>query len=83
MDKENGLCDNIIQAIIEDNHQNIYLTTSDGLSVLSVERVKEELSFSIQNFSINDGLKTTILINIPSVGFRMATFCLAVPIAIR
>lgn len=57
MDKENGLCDNIIQAIIEDNHQNIYLTTSDGLSVLSVERVKEELSFSIQNFSINDGLK--------------------------
>lgn len=57
MDKEKGLCDNIIQAITEDNHQNIYLTTSDGLSVLSVERVEGKLSFSIRNFSTSDGLK--------------------------
>lgn len=57
MDKETGLCDNIIQAIAEDNHQNLYVTTSDGLSVLSVERASEKLSFSIRNFSTNDGLK--------------------------
>lgn len=58
MDKDSGLCDNIVQAIIEDSHQNIYVTTSYGLSIISVERMSEgELSFSIRNFSVNDGLK--------------------------
>ena len=55
---DSGLFDDIVQAIIEDSHQNIYLTPSYVLSIISVERMSEgELSFSIRNFSVNDGLK--------------------------
>ena len=55
--KEKGLCDNSIRGITEDNLNNIWVTTSNGLSILTVKTtVDENLTFSSKNFSIKDGL---------------------------
>ncbi|MEP6930897.1 MAG: two-component regulator propeller domain-containing protein, partial [Flavobacterium sp.] len=57
-DKTNGLSDNIVKGIIEDNHRHIWVTTSNGLSVLSVEpNAKGVLKISSRNFSVKDGLQ--------------------------
>src|ERR1035437_10116259 len=55
--KSNGLCDNIIRGITEDNLKNIWVTTSNGLSILTVNRESNNvLSISSRNFSVKDGL---------------------------
>lgn len=56
-DKINGLCDNIIRGITEDNLKNIWITTSNGLSILTVNRdLNNVLSISSRNFSARNGL---------------------------
>ncbi|HAN00199.1 MAG TPA: hybrid sensor histidine kinase/response regulator [Marinilabiliales bacterium] len=58
LDKKNGLCDNIIRDIISDNYGNTWVTTSNGLSVLTVNRGAQGiLRISIKNFFTKDGLK--------------------------
>jgi len=55
--KNNGLCDNIIRGITEDNLKNIWITTSNGLSILTVNRESNNvLSISSRNFTVKDGL---------------------------
>lgn len=55
--KEKGLCDNSIRGITEDNLNNIWVTTSNGLSILTVKTAaNENLTFSSKNYSIKDGL---------------------------
>jgi signal transduction histidine kinase/ligand-binding sensor domain-containing protein len=57
IDKESGLCDNIIRGIAEDNNHKIWVTTSNGLSVFSTERDRQgALTFTIRYFSTKDGL---------------------------
>ncbi len=64
IDKESGLCDNIIRGIVEDDHGKIWLTTSNGLSVLTAERdARGVMSITCRNFSIRDGLKTNYFNN--------------------
>jgi len=64
IDKENGLCDNIIRGIVEDDHGKIWVTTSNGLSVLSAERNSQGvMSVSGRNFSTRDGLKSNYFNN--------------------
>jgi Predicted periplasmic ligand-binding sensor domain len=58
IDKESGLCDNIIRGIVEDSYGNLVVTTSNGLSILSVEKDKYGcFAFACRNFSVKDGLK--------------------------
>ena len=58
MSKESGLCDNVIQAITEDEHQKIWITTSNGVSVLSIAKEEDGgLVYSIKNNSVKDGLR--------------------------
>lgn len=58
IDKENGLSDNIIRGITEDNHQNVWVTTSNGLSILSVENDSQgNMLIDYRNFSTKDGFK--------------------------
>lgn len=58
--KENGLCDNSIKGITEDNLKNIWVTTSNGLSILTVKReLNEVLTITSKNYSVKDGLKDT------------------------
>ena len=55
--KENGLCDNSIKGITEDNLNNIWVTTSNGLSILTVTPASNgEFTFSSKNYSVKDGL---------------------------
>jgi signal transduction histidine kinase/ligand-binding sensor domain-containing protein/DNA-binding response OmpR family regulator len=55
--KSNGLCDDIIRGITEDNLKNIWVTTSNGLSILTVNREPNNvLTISSRNFSVKDGL---------------------------
>lgn len=59
IDKESGLCDNIIHGIVQDNYGNILVTTSNGLSILSEKRDKYGmLNFTCRNYSTKDGLKS-------------------------
>ncbi len=58
--KENGLCDNSIRDITEDNLKNIWITTSNGLSILTVKReLNDILTITSKNYSVKDGLKDT------------------------
>lgn len=55
--KSNGLCDNSISGILEDNHNNIWVTTTNGLSILTVNYdANHNLSISSKNYSVKDGL---------------------------
>ncbi|MDD5151074.1 MAG: two-component regulator propeller domain-containing protein, partial [Flavobacterium sp.] len=55
--KEKGLCNNSIRGIAEDNLNNIWITTSNGLSILTVKsKPNGEYTFSSKNYSIKDGL---------------------------
>jgi signal transduction histidine kinase/ligand-binding sensor domain-containing protein/CheY-like chemotaxis protein/AraC-like DNA-binding protein len=56
-DVTNGLCDNLIKSIIQDNHRNMWFATSNGLSILEVTQdVGKGLDFSFRNLSTRDGL---------------------------
>lgn len=56
-DVNNGLCDNLINSITQDNHGNMWLATSNGLSILEVTPdTQEGLDFSFKNLSTRDGL---------------------------
>ena len=58
-DKNNGLCDNIVQAIAEDDYGNIWITTSKGISLLSVWRDSNGyLSHSVRSYSTKDGMRS-------------------------
>ncbi|HLP04173.1 MAG TPA: two-component regulator propeller domain-containing protein [Paludibacter sp.] len=58
-DMLNGLCDNIIKDIKEDNSHNIWVSTSNGLSVLNVRQdADKSYTFENRNFSDKDGLKS-------------------------
>ncbi|MGD9928379.1 MAG: two-component regulator propeller domain-containing protein [Mangrovibacterium sp.] len=64
LDKESGLCDNIIRGIVEDNNHKIWVTTSNGLSVLSTERDNlGVVRITNRNFSTKDGLKSNYFNN--------------------
>ena len=57
INKDNGLQDNVIRGIVEDDHQNLWVTTSNGLSVLSAEPDnKGNLNITCRNFTTKDGL---------------------------
>lgn len=56
-DVNNGLCDNLINSITQDNHGNMWLATSNGLSILEVTPdTQERVDFSFKNLSTRDGL---------------------------
>jgi len=58
MDKENGLSDDIVRGFVEDDHHNMWVTTSNGLSVVSLEQGgRNDLKLKSTNFHTKDGLK--------------------------
>jgi len=58
VDKENGLRDNLTRGITADDHHNIWVTTSNGLSILSAKPDREgNLLIECRNFSTKDGFK--------------------------
>ena len=59
LNKENGLCDDVIRSICQDNRGRIWIGTSNGCSVLSFPIAKRTFSFSdirIDNLTTADGL---------------------------
>lgn len=63
-DKEKGLSDNIIRGIVGDDHQRIWVTTSNGLSIISVTTDREgNLSFDCKNFNTKDGFRNNYFNN--------------------
>ncbi|MCW0484469.1 hybrid sensor histidine kinase/response regulator [Gaoshiqia sediminis] len=64
LDKESGLCDNIVRGITEDSNGKIWVTTSNGLSVFSTERdIHGSMNITNRNFSTKDGLKSNYFNN--------------------
>jgi len=58
--EKNGLCNNSICGITEDNVSNIWVTTSNGISRIVVQRNREEGSFGygLYNYDTRDGLQS-------------------------
>ncbi|MBP7358306.1 MAG: helix-turn-helix domain-containing protein [Prevotella sp.] len=58
--ENNGLCNNSICGITEDNNNNIWVTTSNGASRIVVERNNDDNSFNygLYNYDISDGLQS-------------------------
>ena len=58
--EKQGLCNNNICGITEDNKHNIWLTTSNGVSRVVVQRDHEEGSFAygLYNYDTRDGLQS-------------------------
>ncbi len=55
---DNGLVNNNIKGILEDNDGTIWVTTAGGISRITVVDDAVGLRFSIRNFNANDGLIT-------------------------
>ena len=55
-----GLCNNNICGITEDNKHNIWITTSNGISRVVVQRDHEESNFAygLYNYDMRDGLQS-------------------------
>jgi len=58
--KSDGLADNVISGIIEDNQHNMWITTSNGVSnlIIHAPSLNEEYKFSFVNYSEVDGLQS-------------------------
>ncbi len=56
-DVTNGLCDNLVRSLVEDNHHNMWIATSNGLSTLVIEDARKDMHFNFKNFSTKDGLR--------------------------
>ncbi len=58
--EKNGLCNNSICGITEDRSSNIWVTTSNGISRIVVQRNREEGSFGygLYNYDTKDGLQS-------------------------
>ncbi len=55
--KAKGLCDNSVSGIVGDDFNNIWVTTSNGFSILTVTRdAQDKLNISSKNYSVKDGL---------------------------
>ena len=64
IDKKSGLCDPIVRGIVADGHGKIWLTTSNGLSVLTAKRNTQGIvKITCRNFTSRDGLKTNYFNN--------------------
>ena len=55
LDKQRGLCDDVTRGIAEDSQGRIWITTSNGCSIISVNS-SDSLIFAIDNYSQYDGL---------------------------
>lgn len=59
LDKTTGLCDNVVRSIALDNPGRVWVTTSNGCSVVRVGREPDgTLAFHSDNYSTHDGLLT-------------------------
>lgn len=58
LDVRDGLCDNLVKSIVEDNHGNVWIATSNGLSAVEIApHAGKGLDFSFRNLSTKDGLR--------------------------
>lgn len=55
LDKQRGLCDDVTRGIAEDSQGRIWITTSNGCSIISVNS-SDSLIFAIDNYSQYNGL---------------------------
>lgn len=59
LDRKDGLCDNVVRGIAKDNRHRIWITTSNGCSIVNVYKRNEgKLSFHMDSYSTKDGLAT-------------------------
>ena len=59
LNRDNGLQNNVIQSIVEDKEHNIWVSTENNVSKIIVRSNNKRYSFSIQNYSEKDGLKSS------------------------
>ncbi|MBN1414306.1 MAG: GAF domain-containing protein, partial [Bacteroidales bacterium] len=55
-----GLPDNTIVGILEDNHHNLWISTHNGISKATIVTTKEKTELSCRNYSDQDGLQDKV-----------------------
>jgi signal transduction histidine kinase/ligand-binding sensor domain-containing protein len=55
-----GLTDNTIAGILEDNHHNLWISTNNGISKATIDTTKEKIELTFRNYSTFDGLQNKI-----------------------
>lgn len=63
-DKKNGLVNNVIHAVVEDNHGNIWVSTSCGIACILLE--KDKVVF-VNNFNKDDNVPNESFLNCKAV----------------
>ena len=56
--EKQGLCNNNICGITEDNNHNMWVTTSNGVCRVVVQRNHETYNFGLYNYNTSDGLQS-------------------------
>jgi PAS domain S-box-containing protein len=57
---DQGLPDNTIVGILEDNHHNLWISTNNGISKATIVSTKEKLELTFRNYSTQDGLQDNV-----------------------
>lgn len=55
---DDGMTNNIISAVVEDNYGDMWVSTANGISKIELNNGNESLRFSILNYSTIDGLQS-------------------------
>jgi signal transduction histidine kinase/ligand-binding sensor domain-containing protein len=55
-----GLTDNLIVGILEDSHHNLWISSDNGISKVTIDSTKDNLKLSFRNYSIQDGLQDKV-----------------------
>ncbi len=55
--KENGLPDNNVLDVIEDNKHNVWISSTNGLSNIIISNSRNQISYQINNYGESDGLQ--------------------------
>jgi ligand-binding sensor domain-containing protein/signal transduction histidine kinase len=57
---DQGLPDNTIVGIVEDNQHNLWISTNNGISKATISSKKEKIEISFRNYSTQDGLQDKV-----------------------
>ncbi len=57
---DHGLPNSTVVGILEDSHNNLWISTNNGLSKIAVDSVNGQIQLSMRNYTVEDGLQSKV-----------------------